>query len=31
VDQFKRASFSIALNIPEGSGKVKQADKQRHF
>jgi four helix bundle protein len=31
VDQFKRASFSIVLNIAEGSGKVKQADKQRYF
>jgi four helix bundle protein len=31
VDQFKRASFSIVLNIAEGAGKLKQADKQRYF
>jgi four helix bundle protein len=30
-DQFKRASFSIALNIAEGAGKLKQADKRRYF
>jgi four helix bundle protein len=31
VDQFKRASFSIVLNIAEGAGKLKQADTQRYF
>ena len=31
VDQFKRASFSIVLNIAEGAGKLKQAYKQRYF
>ena len=31
VDQFKRASFSIVLNIAEGAGKLQQADKQRYF
>jgi four helix bundle protein len=31
VDQFKRASFSIVLNIAEGAGKLKQADKERYF
>ena len=31
VDQFKRASFSIVLNIAEGAGKLKLADKQRYF
>ena len=31
VDQFKRASFSIVLNIAEGAGKFQQADKQRYF
>jgi four helix bundle protein len=31
LDQFKRASFSIVLNIAEGAGKVRQADKQRYF
>jgi four helix bundle protein len=31
VDQFKRASFSIVLNIAEGAGKLKRADKQRYF
>ena len=30
-DQFKRASFSIVLNIAEGAGKLKQADKRRYF
>jgi four helix bundle protein len=30
MDQFKRASFSIVLNIAEGAGKLKQADKQRY-
>ena len=29
--QFKRASFSIVLNLAEGAGKLKQADKQRYF
>ena len=29
--QFKRASFSIVLNIAEGAGKLKQADKRRYF
>jgi hypothetical protein len=28
-DQFKRASFSLVLNIAEGAGKLKQADKRR--
>lgn len=31
VDQFKRASFSIVLNIAEGAGRLKKADKQRYF
>jgi four helix bundle protein len=31
VDQFKRASFSIVLNIAEGAGKLRQTDKQRYF
>jgi four helix bundle protein len=31
VDQFKRASFSMVLNIAEGAGKLKQGDKQRYF
>jgi four helix bundle protein len=30
-DQCKRASFSIVLNIAEGAGKLKQADKRRYF
>jgi four helix bundle protein len=30
-DQFKRASFSIVLNIAAGAGKLKQADKRRYF
>jgi four helix bundle protein len=30
-DQFKSASFSIVLNIAEGAGKLKQADKRRYF
>ena len=30
-DQFNRASFSIVLNIAEGAGKLKQADKRRYF
>lgn len=31
VDQFKRASFSVVLNIAEGAGRLKQADQQRYF
>jgi four helix bundle protein len=31
LDQFKRASGSIVLNIAEGAGKLRQADKQRYF
>ncbi len=31
MDQFKRASFSIVLNIAEGAGKLKQTDKHRYF
>lgn len=31
LDQFKRASFSIVLNIAEWAGKLRQADKQRYF
>jgi len=31
VDQFKRASFSILLNIAEGAGKLRPLDKQRYF
>ena len=31
VDQFKRASFSIVLNIAEGAGKLKEPDKRRYF
>lgn len=31
VDQFKRASFSVVLNIAEGAGKFKRPDKQRYF
>jgi four helix bundle protein len=31
VDQFKRASFRVVLNIAEGAGKLKQADKQSYF
>ncbi len=30
-DRFKRASYSIVLNIAEGAGKLKQADKRRYF
>lgn len=31
VDQLKRASWSIPLNIAEGCGKVGVADKQRFY
>ena len=31
VDQFRRASLSIVLNIAEGAGKVRQPDKQRFY
>ena len=31
LDQFRRASFSIVLNIAEGAGKIRQGDKQRYF
>ncbi len=31
VDQFKRASFSILLNIAEGAGKIKHPDKRRYY
>lgn len=30
-DQFKRASFSLVLNIAEGAGKHRKADKQRYY
>lgn len=29
LDQFSRASISVVLNIAEGAGKFKTADKQR--
>ena len=31
VDQFKRASISVVLNIAEGAGKFRRADKQRFY
>ena len=31
VDQFRRASFSLVLNIAEGAGKVRKPDKQRFY
>ena len=31
VDQLKRASWSIPLNIAEGCGKTGSADKQRFY
>ena len=31
VDQLKRASFSILLNIAEGAGKTSTPDKQRFY
>ncbi len=30
-DQLGRASFSVPLNIAEGSGKFSQADRRRYF
>ncbi len=30
-DQFGRASFSIILNIAEGSGKFSKADRRNYF
>jgi len=31
MDQFKRASFSIPLNIAEGTGKMSLVDRQRYY
>mgnify|MGYP003591875095 CR=1 FL=1 len=31
IDQFKRASSSILLNIAEGAGKFKKPDMQRFY
>ena len=31
VDQFRRASFSVVLNIAEGAVKVRIPDKQRYY
>lgn len=31
VDQLGRASFSIPLNIAEGSGKFSKADRKNYF
>ncbi len=30
-DQLKRAALSLPLNIAEGTGKVRQADKARYY
>lgn len=31
INQFKRASMSTVLNIAEGAGRTKKADKQRFY